>query len=168
MTRADELPELVRGVRLLRVGPRPIATEAVWEYAASGGAEQRIYPWGDHLVPDNVQDATAAYANYNGLGDGSAYALLSSADILAVGSKPLGIGRYGQMDLAGSMWEWALDYQSQAYPATCDNCADLTPASDHVLRGGGWNYSAMYLATNYRGGYSDRGKDLGVRCARSR
>ena len=111
---------------------------------------------------------SAAYANYNGLGDGSADAVLAFADILAVGSKPLGVGKYGQMDLAGSVWEWALDYQSQSYPEACDNCAHLTPESNHVLRSGSWNFSAMYPPTTFRGGYNDRGNDLGVRCARAR
>ena len=33
---------------------------------------ERVYPWGNTPVLSNMQDSTAAYANYNGLGDGSA------------------------------------------------------------------------------------------------
>ena len=39
-------------------GGRHLASEAQWEYAASGRGEERIYPWGDAL-PDC---ARAVYA----------------------------------------------------------------------------------------------------------
>ena len=56
------------------------------------------------------QDSTAVYANYDGLGDGSPPEVLAFADILPGGLRPPATGAFGQMDLAGSMWEWTLDW----------------------------------------------------------
>jgi len=155
-----------------------LPTEAEWEYAASRGASESIYPWGSTPVPSDALDATAAYANYNCLGDGSAAATCAFTDMLKVGSKPLGVGKYGQMDLAGSVDEWLLDWYAE-YPASCDNCANLTmpemlptlhnTSTNRVARGGDWIYAAAGLTAQYR--FYDRSdgryNSVGFRCSRS-
>lgn len=77
-----------------------LPTDAEWRYVAVGGEEDRPFPWGaDAQTPDR--------AVFNCSGDGNPSCSL--ADILPVGSRPLGAGRWGHMDLAGSMFEWTLD-----------------------------------------------------------
>jgi formylglycine-generating enzyme required for sulfatase activity len=74
-----------------------LPTDVEWTRAARGGEEDRPYPWGEEAP-------TPELAVYNCLGDGDKACALE--DILAVGSRPRGAGRWGQHDLAGSMFEW--------------------------------------------------------------
>jgi formylglycine-generating enzyme required for sulfatase activity len=99
-----------------------LPTDAEWKYAAVGGDEQRAYPWG-------AEPPTPERAVYNCTGDGDPSCSLE--DILPVGSRPLGAGRWGHMDLAGSVFEWTLD----------GGTAEGAGAGDQeVSRGGGFCY----------------------------
>jgi formylglycine-generating enzyme required for sulfatase activity len=146
-----------------------LPTEAEWEYAAAGGDSELLYPWGNSPIPTNAQTSPPfAYANYGCMGDGSAYGACALNDILPVGSKSAGAGRYTQQDLAGSVWEWALDW-SASYGANCNNCANLTDAVYRIGRGGGYGSSASNLPVSNRldiapGTHSDAN---GFRCAKA-
>lgn len=129
-----------------------LPTEAEWEYAAAGGAEERLFPWGLSL-PDNTR------ANYKS----------DIGTVTFVGQYTAGRGKWGHHDLAGNVMEWVMDYQG-SYPASlCDNCANLTGAN-RVTRGGEFGG----LATNLRSAYRDYGSSpinttgfRGFRCGRS-
>ncbi|MEO7032483.1 MAG: SUMF1/EgtB/PvdO family nonheme iron enzyme [Polyangiaceae bacterium] len=155
-------------MRALCVAAAPTKRAGEPEYAAAGGASELIYPWGNTPVPDDTQDGTAAYASYGCLADNGACAF---ADILPAGSKPSGVGRYGQLDLAGSMWEWALDWYASPYPTSpCNNCANLTTAKHRVVRGGSWSGVATDLTAANRNGNIPTGHYayVGFRCSRAR
>src|ERR1043166_1274813 len=113
-----------------------LPTEAEWNYAATGGNAQRAYPWSN--PPGALTPINGAYVSYSDVagscaGDGMMGCAVT--DLVPVGSKPAGEGLWGQSDLAGNVWEWNLDWYAPAYATPCTDCADLTAATNRMIRG---------------------------------
>jgi len=141
-----------------------LPTESEWEYAAAGGAEDRLYAWGDAPVPDNSDGSRAVYYC---LGDGNTACEMT--DILPVGSKADGEGLFDHRDLTGSMWEWTLDWYG-AYPSTPSaDYAKTDTGTNRAMRGGDWYLDASYLPVAFRNFDvpTSRTGGTGVRCARA-
>ncbi len=144
-----------------------LATEAELNYAATGGNEQRRYPWSN---PANSYTIDGTYSTYGCRGDGSAAGSCTFADILKVGAKsPKGDGKWGQADLAGSMKEWTLDLYQSPYALPCNNCANTLSGTERVNRGGNWMDSEGPQESTYRTRNSPtfRNYGIGARCARA-
>jgi formylglycine-generating enzyme required for sulfatase activity len=135
-----------------------LATEAEWNYAAAGGSEQRAYPWSNPPTSTTIDDSYAVYCGG------------SCSSTQNVGSKsPKGDGKWGHADLAGNVWEWTVDWYAN-YTTACNNCADLTDASNRVFRGGSFTDFASYLRSadrsfSYLPEYHSY--NFGARCART-
>ncbi len=137
-----------------------LPTEAEWEYAAAGGSDNRLFPWGS-----SAANATNAVFDHTGNG---------GTEILPVGSKQAGVGRWGHQDLAGSVWEWAFDgYGETWYGAggnACNNCVNTAVGTGGVVRGGCFDDAVEHgLRATFRvnddPAYNYYG--TGIRCARS-
>ncbi|HEX3483393.1 MAG TPA: formylglycine-generating enzyme family protein [Kofleriaceae bacterium] len=140
-----------------------LPTEAEWNDAATGGGDsqgQRAYPWGNQ-VPDDTR------ANYHCRGDGDTQTC-KAGDILPVGSKSAGDGRWGQSDLAANMSNWLLDYYAP-YNSPCSDCAEITSGTNRIQRGGSFGDDVTGIRTAYRNAAvpTTRYYFIGFRCARA-
>lgn len=144
-----------------------LATEAEWNYAASGGSEQRAYPWS---IPASLTTIDCSYANYFINSPAGTYCANGTTGATnRVGSEfPKGDGKWGQSDLAGNVFEWTLDWYA-SYTTPCNDCAHLATASDRLNRGGSFGNVATILRSGYRNSDTPPFRDfsLGVRCART-
>jgi formylglycine-generating enzyme len=137
-----------------------LPSEAEWEYAAAGGSQQRAYPWG--ATPPAASDSYAVYdCDYGACTTGV-------SSLAPVGTAALGAGRWGQLDLAGEVWEWTLDWYA-AYVDPCTDCANLLSTGHRVFRGGYFYSGTQALNPAYRNLNTPTTREdyLGVRCARS-
>jgi formylglycine-generating enzyme required for sulfatase activity len=134
-----------------------LPSEAEWGYAAAGGSQQREYPWGT-TAPGTANQ----YAIYN------FYYTVNSTYVAPVGTATLGAGQWLQLDLAGNVFEWNLDWYT-TYADPCTDCADLATASNRVIRGGSFDYNTPIMLPPNRDDRppTDREVNVGFRCART-
>lgn len=136
-----------------------LPTEAEWSFAATGGADQRPYPWGDAALSCEL----ARYQNSCGSPE------LDGPHRVGAHS-PQGDGPFGHADLAGNIWEYVQDAYLTTAPATCNDCATLTGPAGMTVLGGSWYGNSMFLMNSQRRDFADRIAAVqtgGARCARS-
>jgi formylglycine-generating enzyme required for sulfatase activity len=152
-----------------------LPTEAEWEFAAAGGEENRLFPWGQALPVSTGSNANAVFGC-----SGTDVCTNRQKDLAPVGSRSLGDGRYGHADLLGSVSEWIWDrYTGDWYTTVGDPCTDCVqlqtadPSDYVVIRGTDFQTSATiideYFANTSRklSTRTNRIKGLGLRCARN-
>ena len=147
--------------------------EAEWEYAARGGLDHSMYPWGGVYLRNKLGCFIANFKPLRGnyTDDGSMY--------------PARVGfygvpnEYGLYDMAGNVAEWTITaYDPSAYVFSHDmnpyynyeaSPDDPPVMKRKVIRGGSWKDIARYLQVSTRDyEYQDSTKSyIGFRCVRS-
>ena len=131
--------------------PGPIHTSRPWYFGdgawehATGGSENRKYPWGAEEPGARV----CWDREGNDLGKGK------RKSTCPVGSHPGADSRFGLHDRAGNRWQWtSIDHGNQG---------------EKLFRGGSWdNSDPTYLKTRFGPSLATHSwNSVGVRCAQS-
>lgn len=125
---------------------KSLPTEAQWEFAARGGLEQKLYPWGDELTPQGKHLCNIWQGQFP-LED---HAEDGYAGICPVDAFPP--NGYGLYSVAGNVWEWCADWFATNHQ-TIEGRDPTGPAAGEskVMKGGSFLCHASYC-NRYRVG----------------
>jgi sulfatase modifying factor 1 len=117
-----------------------LPTEAEWEYAARGGLEQKIYPWGDELTPDGKHLCNiwqGEFPENDTAEDGYSAPAPVNAFVPNL---------YGLNTITGNAWEWCSDWFHPSYHVAAVKRNPIGPPSgtNKVMKGGSYLCHASY------------------------
>ncbi len=149
-----------------------LPNESEWEYAARGGLQSELYPWGGPYTTNMEGCFLANFKPQRGK-----YSLDGGVYTMPVGSyEP---NDYGLYDMAGNVAEWTWDsYDENSYSFNNDlapnykttaKSTDPTVRKRKVVRGGSWKDISYFLQCGTRTyEYQDSSRCfIGFRCVRS-
>jgi gliding motility-associated lipoprotein GldK len=149
-----------------------LPSEHEWEFAARGGLQNSMYPWGGYYSRNQMGEFMANYKPMRGnyIEDGG-------LATMKVASYPP--NDFGLYDMSGNVAEWTIDAWD---PLSTTMVNELNPVYQYdaqdsdppamkrkVIRGGSWKDVGYYIQTSSRTyEYQDSSKSfIGFRCVRS-
>ena len=107
-----------------RPGPdKALPTEAEWEYAARGGLDGAVYPWGDEFAPKGRMMANTWQGEFPWQ---NLLPTASQGRRRSARSRPTATGSY---DMAGNVWEWTADFFTPRHRRPAPAAAAARPAT---------------------------------------
>jgi formylglycine-generating enzyme len=144
---------------------KSLPTEAQWEYAARGGMEQKLYPWGDELAPEGKHLCNIWQGKFPTRDTGEdGYTGACPVDAFP----PNGYGLYS---VTGNVWEWCADWFKTTFAAAPPELDPAGPRTgeNKVMKGGSFLCHASYC-NRYRVGARTKNTpdsstaNIGFRC----
>jgi formylglycine-generating enzyme required for sulfatase activity len=148
---------------------KSLPTEAQWEYAARGGLEQKLYPWGDELTPGGQHRCNIWQGDFP---------RVDTAEDGFAGSCPVDSfvpNGFGLYSATGNVWEWCADWFHTAFATSPVLQDPKGPARGErkVMKGGSFLCHSSYcnryrVAARTSNTVDSAASNIGFRCVRSR